>query len=290
MNFSSSTKPFSSDLRRRKAEGRALLNANCLAEATEVFTLILQEHPADVETHIWLGNCYLARRDPAKAYQYYARARDLDPQNPIVRRVLRLTGTKGALPDGPHSGSASGRDGAVIPEAPGAELNLPTAVANRSIAKTRPLALSTLISSPRPQNEISHSPPPAQARYLLGLEVFFNARHFVTVDGKAGPIHAHSFRVTVRIRHAAIQPGREYVLGFGNARDLVQSETNQLNDTLLNHLAPYRDNPHLQPTTESLAATIFQRLKQKLTPNLHLESVTVWESPTNSVTYQEETS
>ncbi len=289
MSPSSPTTASASDLQRRKADGRAHLNANRISEALAVFTRILQEHPDDLETHLWLGNCYLARHDTAAARQCYARARTLDPQNPAMLRFQRLAQTR-------LFSSAALRpaksDTATPPEAPAVELVSPAIAANypnisrRSNARTQPLPPAVLMESPGPQRGAA-AYPPTQAHYLLGLEVFFNARHFVTVNGKAGPIHAHSFRVTVRIRHAAIQPGHEYVLGFGIARELVQSETNQLNDTLLNNLEPYRSDPRLQPTTESLAATIFQRLQEKIPAHLQLESVTVWESPTNSVTYQE---
>lgn len=126
-----------------------------------------------------------------------------------------------------------------------------------------------------------------RAVYVLGLEAFFNARHFVVMDGRTGPVHSHSFRVTVKIRQA-IQPGQAYGLGFGEVRELVQGETNQLNDKLLNQLPPFNSGADIQPTTENLAAVLYQRVCQKLPANMSLDSITVWESPTNYVTYLEE--
>jgi 6-pyruvoyl-tetrahydropterin synthase len=126
-----------------------------------------------------------------------------------------------------------------------------------------------------------------RAVYTLGMETFFNARHFVETNGRAGPIHAHSFRVTVKIRQT-IQPGKAYGLGFGEVRAMVQSETNQFNDKLLNQMPPFSTETDLQPTTENLAAVLYQRIRHKLPVNMRLDSITVWESPTNYVTYAEE--
>jgi len=91
----------------------------------------------------------------------------------------------------------------------------------------------------------------------------------------------------VKIRQI-IQPGKAYGLGFGEVRAMVQSETNQFNDQLLNHLPPFNTEADLQPSTENLAAVLYQRIRQKLPAGLRPDSVTVWESPTNYVTYAEE--
>lgn len=134
-----------------------------------------------------------------------------------------------------------------------------------------------------------HSLAPSNRRavYTLGMETFFNARHFVVIEGRAGPVHAHSFRVTVKIRQS-IQAGKAYGLGFGEVRALVQSETTRFNDKLLNQMPPFNAEDDLQPTTENLAAVLYQRIQQKLPAGMRPDSVTVWESPTNYVTYAEE--
>lgn len=119
------------------------------------------------------------------------------------------------------------------------------------------------------------------------METFFNARHFVVINGRAGTIHAHSFRVTVKIRQS-LQAGMAYGLGFGDVRTLVQSETNQFNDKLLNQIPPFSTEDDLQPTTENVAAVLYQRIRRRLPAGMRPDSVTVWESPTNYVTYAEE--
>jgi 6-pyruvoyl-tetrahydropterin synthase len=125
-----------------------------------------------------------------------------------------------------------------------------------------------------------------RAIFTLGMEVFFNSRHFVTIDGRPGRVHPHSYRVTVKIRQS-LQPGQAFGLAFHEVRDLVQSETNRFNDKILNDLAPFNTRADLQPTTENLAAVIYQQVQPRLPAELRLDSVTVWESPTNYVTYEE---
>ena len=75
------------------------------------------------------------------------------------------------------------------------------------------------------------------------------------------------------------------VIGFGEARKLVEDIVVGFNETLLNTIEPFTD---LQPTSENIAKVIFDRLKAQLdNERIRLKQVRVWESPTNSASYSD---
>ncbi len=135
-------------------------------------------------------------------------------------------------------------------------------------------------------DELLDARPQQTAVYIFGADVFFNARHFVVMDGKAGPIHPHSFRVHVKLRQES-ETGKPIELGFAAVRDLAQTETKRFNDVVLNHLAPFNQGTVYQPTVENIAAYLYHTIKTKLPFHLTMDSVTVWDSPTVCVTYME---
>ena len=82
--------PPATDLQTRKTLGRAHLNANRLQEALEIFAGILREHPDDVETHLLLGDWYLASGDASTARDLYRRAHELAPDQADIAQRLSL--------------------------------------------------------------------------------------------------------------------------------------------------------------------------------------------------------
>jgi 6-pyruvoyltetrahydropterin/6-carboxytetrahydropterin synthase len=123
-----------------------------------------------------------------------------------------------------------------------------------------------------------------QPVFELGADAFFGARHFVTMGGVQGPPHHHSFRVEA-LMDAPAQDSDGVVLGFGEARRLVEDIVLDYNESLLNTVEPFTT---LQPTSENIAKVIFDRLKSQLNTNdIRLKQVRVWESPTNSAAYSD---
>lgn len=120
--------------------------------------------------------------------------------------------------------------------------------------------------------------------FELGADAFFGARHFVTMNGVQGPPHHHSFRVEA-LMDAPAQDSDGVVLGFGDARRLVEEIVSDYNETLLNTVEPFTT---FQPTSENIAKVIFDRLKAELgSDEIRLKQVRVWESPTNSASYSD---
>lgn len=123
-----------------------------------------------------------------------------------------------------------------------------------------------------------------QPVFELGADAFFGARHFVTMGGVQGPPHHHSFRVEA-LMDASAQDSDGVVLGFGEARRLVEEIVADYNETLLNTVEPFMT---LQPTAENIAKVIFDRLKAQLDADqVRLKQIRVWESPTNSASYSD---
>lgn len=135
-----------------------------------------------------------------------------------------------------------------------------------------------VIISTRPAGESPQIGP----RFELSVDAFFGARHFISSKGQQGPPHHHSYRVEATIG----APGQDrdgFVLGFAEARELVESTVMEFSETLLNTVEPFGE---LQPTTENLARVVHERIAARLNGSgAWLKHVRVWESPTNSATY-----
>lgn len=121
--------------------------------------------------------------------------------------------------------------------------------------------------------------------YTLSIDVFFNARHYVTSSSRRGDVHNHTFRVNVTTRQK-LKPDTGYIFGFGDLRAIAEQEVQYFHNQLLNDLPTF--SPDFEPITENLAAVLYQNIEQRLPPALTLESISLWESPTVRVTYSEE--
>lgn len=127
------------------------------------------------------------------------------------------------------------------------------------------------------------------AHYEIALDAFFNARHYVIMNGVQGALHAHSYRVRVRCQSYALDPNDHVVVGYADLRDRLSMIVKAYNNQCLNDLPPFRLKK-LQTTTENLTAVIFQQLERSLEGlAVKLIEVAIWESPTNSITYSKST-
>jgi len=120
--------------------------------------------------------------------------------------------------------------------------------------------------------------------FELGAEAFFGARHYVTIDGVEGPPHQHSFRVEI-VTESSSQDEDGIVIGFANARRMVEELVGRYNEMLLNTVPPFDE---IQPTLENIAKVIYQELVPRLAGEaVKLKQVRVWESPTSHASYSE---
>ncbi|MGB9640743.1 MAG: tetratricopeptide repeat protein, partial [Anaerolineales bacterium] len=84
----------SSDLATRKALGKRYLDANRLDEAIQVFAQILRENPTDLESYLFLGDCYMIGGDVQMALLFYNQAKSMTAQTIQVDRRIQLAKLK----------------------------------------------------------------------------------------------------------------------------------------------------------------------------------------------------
>lgn len=124
--------------------------------------------------------------------------------------------------------------------------------------------------------------PPQGLCYRIAVDIFFNARHYVVIDGCAGPEHPHSYRLQVKCSSQVLALKDQVVVGYSQLREPMKQVVNAYNNQLLNNLPPFQN---LQPTTENLTGVLFQQLDRVFTGlPVRLLEITVWESPTEGIT------
>jgi 6-pyruvoyltetrahydropterin/6-carboxytetrahydropterin synthase len=124
--------------------------------------------------------------------------------------------------------------------------------------------------------------PPPGVCYLIAVDIFFNARHCVVINGQAGSEHSHSYRLQVKCSSQSLAGQDQVVVGYAQLRERMKLVVSGYNNQLLNSLPPFQA---LQPTTENLTGVLFQQLDRVLAGfPLRLLEVTVWESPTEQIT------
>jgi 6-pyruvoyltetrahydropterin/6-carboxytetrahydropterin synthase len=125
--------------------------------------------------------------------------------------------------------------------------------------------------------------PKDGACYEIAIDIFFNARHHVVIEGRQGPDHAHSYRLQVRCRSRSITNQDHVIIGYHTLRERIRQVASAYNNQSLNDLPPFQK---AQPTTENLTSVIHQQLSRSLRDlPISLVSVTVWDSPTEAITF-----
>jgi len=122
-------------------------------------------------------------------------------------------------------------------------------------------------------------------KYEIGVDVFFNGRHYVEKDGEQGPVHMHSWRAQ------AILLGESFndvgtVVGTEGVKEIVESLVSPYNESLLNKVPPF---DKIMPTSNNIARVIHDYVMNELEDSeLELKAVRLWESPTSYVEYSGE--
>ena len=112
---------------------------------------------------------------------------------------------------------------------------------------------------------------------LLSKVFYFDAAHLLPdYPGKCAQLHGHTYRLEVTIEGELDEKG--IVLDFALLGKTIKHEVLlSLDHTNLNELLPY-------PTCEQIALFIWQ----KLSPQLNLFSLKLWEGKDNAVTLRRE--
>ena len=114
--------------------------------------------------------------------------------------------------------------------------------------------------------------------YTIKLISFLNAKHFVSFNGKAGPVHAHSWQVQIS---AGVNLDHQELVGFTKVIDPVKAVFEPYENKILNEIYPFNI---IQPTTENISFYLYNCLDDTLASlGLHLITLSVWETPTKGI-------
>jgi 6-pyruvoyltetrahydropterin/6-carboxytetrahydropterin synthase len=121
--------------------------------------------------------------------------------------------------------------------------------------------------------------------YRVSVEQHFDAAHYLRdYHGKCENLHGHRFKVVVSLTATKLSE-------IGLAYDFVELKRHlgeiltPFDHTCLNDVPPF---DKINPSSENIAATIYDQLKRGLSGEVLLSSVEVWESPQSCVSYSPE--
>ena len=119
--------------------------------------------------------------------------------------------------------------------------------------------------------------------YQITVEQYFDAAHFLRgYQGKCEALHGHRFRVVAKIQAPKVDDiGIAY--DFAQLKQHLGDVVARFDHSCLNDAPPF---DKINPSSENIAATIYNQLKLKLAGSpVSLCGVEVWESPQSGVSY-----
>jgi 6-pyruvoyltetrahydropterin/6-carboxytetrahydropterin synthase len=119
-----------------------------------------------------------------------------------------------------------------------------------------------------------------ETMYRLRVKSHFDAAHkLVGYNGKCSELHGHTWKVEVLVTGEELDK-IGMLVDFKVLKEKLKEITEKLDYSLLNDLKEIGN-----PTSENLSRYIFKNLKNL--PNVKLEKVRVWESPSSWCEYHE---
>ena len=119
--------------------------------------------------------------------------------------------------------------------------------------------------------------------YEISVEEHFDAAHFLRgYQGKCEALHGHRFRVVVKVSASGLNDiGIAY--DFTELKQHLNDILSKFDHTCLNDVPPF---DKINPSSENIAATIYNELRRKLTgAPVSISTIEVWESPQTGVAY-----
>ena len=119
--------------------------------------------------------------------------------------------------------------------------------------------------------------------YTIAIEQHFDAAHFLRgYQGKCEALHGHRYKVVARVTASELDDiGIAY--DFTLMKQHLGEIVSRFDHTCLNDVPPF---DKINPSSENIAATVYQELKPKLAGEpVTITSIEVWETPQSWVTY-----
>ena len=120
--------------------------------------------------------------------------------------------------------------------------------------------------------------------YTISVEQHFDAAHYLRgYQGKCEALHGHRFGVVARLEAAQLDDiGMAY--DFTLLKQHLGEILGRFDHTCLNDVPPFDE---INPSSENIAATIYQELGPKLAgAPVSIVCIEVWESPQSGVSYR----
>ncbi|MFC1967069.1 6-carboxytetrahydropterin synthase QueD [Chloroflexota bacterium] len=118
--------------------------------------------------------------------------------------------------------------------------------------------------------------------YEISVEKHFDAAHYLRgYQGKCEALHGHRFRVVARVKAAGLDDiGLAY--DFTELKRHLDDILVAYDHTCINDVPPF---DRINASSENIAATIYDALREKLPDTVTIAGVEVWESPLTGVSY-----
>lgn len=121
--------------------------------------------------------------------------------------------------------------------------------------------------------------------YQVSVEGHFDAAHYLRdYGGKCENLHGHRFKIVVSLQAKKLNNiGLAY--DFTDLKRHLNEVLARFDHTSINDVPPF---DKINPSSENIATEIYQRLKERISGDVMLSSVEVWESPESRVIYNPE--
>jgi 6-pyruvoyltetrahydropterin/6-carboxytetrahydropterin synthase len=119
--------------------------------------------------------------------------------------------------------------------------------------------------------------------YELRVITQFAAAHKLrNFKGKCEKLHGHNWRIEVIVEGEKLNDAG-LLIDFKEVKDDTNRILEELDHSFLNELSQFKDQ---NPSSENIAAYIFEKLSSKLNDNqIKVTKVTAWESDSASTSY-----
>jgi 6-pyruvoyltetrahydropterin/6-carboxytetrahydropterin synthase len=119
--------------------------------------------------------------------------------------------------------------------------------------------------------------------YELRVITQFAAAHKLrNFKGKCEKLHGHNWRIEVIVEGEKLNDAG-LLIDFKEVKDDTNRVLEELDHSFLNELSQFKDQ---NPSSENIAAYIFEKLSSKLNDNqIKVTKVTAWESDSASTSY-----
>ena len=122
--------------------------------------------------------------------------------------------------------------------------------------------------------------------FELMVETHFSSAHQLRgYKGECEKLHGHNYKAQVFVIAERLNE-IDIAIDFHELKKLAGEVIAPLDHVFLNEIFPFTEK---NPSSENIAKWIYDSLRKKLNnDNIHLSTVTVWESETSSATYFED--